>query len=364
MAARTRDTRTALLGAGVGTAVLAWAYALGLDAAPAAPVVAVAVAVAAPFAEAVAHELGHLVACLLLRVPVRGVRVWGRQLWGRAARGGGRSQVHFEPSQLQRLVAVRVVAVFLAGPLADLTVAAVAASVALDAGRGPLSRAVAVGVCAAALVVAVTNLVPAGPAAHGDGAAVLAVVRRARGSTPAAAAARDLAAALRAAGPGNEDGAVWSLHGRLLRVVRQPDVPAAAVRQLAVLPAEILARALLSEQLRTGAPPPGDRVRAVGELAAAGHAAAPGDVRARAALALVHVLQGRDAEASALLDGIDEAGPAADVAVAYAVRALADAARGELRRAGECVAAAERLGGDDALVGLARRRVDEAAGRA
>lgn len=107
-----------------------------------------------------AHELGHLAVALLLRIPVKGFAV-GPLRFGRDVRiPGADGHTIIDLMHSRRALAPRMVSIMLAGPVADLVVAVMVASVAADASlplgvRGLAGMATGVAAWAGAL-----NLLP------------------------------------------------------------------------------------------------------------------------------------------------------------------------------------------------------------
>lgn len=130
--------------------VLAAAFALlATESVPVAVVVAVALW-ASVWVNVVLHELGHLAAALLARVPVVAVRI--------APFTGWRNEVLVRPSPSDPAVRARMVLVLLGGPLANLGTAVV---LALAVPRFTIAtQIVLVEASCVALLLGVLNLVP------------------------------------------------------------------------------------------------------------------------------------------------------------------------------------------------------------
>lgn len=108
------------------------------------------------------HELGHLFAGLVLRLPIRGV-VIGRFAFGQVVRRKGlRGLVALDLTRLPRRgIPARMVLFSVAGPFGGLTAAAMAAAVAASASIRPDVRYLAAGMACGAMPVQLWNLIPA-----------------------------------------------------------------------------------------------------------------------------------------------------------------------------------------------------------
>lgn len=122
--------------------------------------------VASLLAHAVIHELGHLLAALIMGLRVRALAIGPVRIGGPAPSPGTGGHVLFdEPAADSRAVGLRMVIAALGGPIANLATAAVTGWVALDAGQALPVRLVAAAATCIGVADAAVNLLPvsAGP---------------------------------------------------------------------------------------------------------------------------------------------------------------------------------------------------------
>jgi hypothetical protein len=271
----------------------------------------------------------------------------------------------------QRWLPARMVLSLLAGPGANLVVAAVAAGVASDPSWSVGTRSVAAGVSVAGIFVGGGNLIPLGtvPASGLDGpkalrwlvrpaaerarvqlALDLARLRAGASLSPSASSSRltwrdqlrasvadpraEVAVAamteLMTRRPRGDDG--WQDADHVAAFAARPDV-AGSVR--AALTGNY-ALSLAAAGLRTGTPSD-PQVTRVAELAELARAADQESIQARTAYALARIAQGRPADARAVLIDVPVSASAELQARALAVRGIAEVELGDR-------AQAERLG--------------------
>jgi hypothetical protein len=285
------------------------------------------------------HEGAHLVAALLLRIPVVAVRV--------APFGGWRNEVVTRPSPSASGLPVRMVLVHLAGPLANLGTAAALGVWAVA--PGPASVRVALFVAAAvAVMLGLGNLVPWHlPPTDGTKAVLwLARSEEIRAQIRLIHFQEEVSRTLRALNPGDVDPALAAFIARCdtAFLPRQEDFMAEAVRLQALAHAEgtapevaaAIGRTLtvqfglwyLYAAAVTRSPVEHKEIVELAELAAVA-----GD---RLALGLVAVLDERPAEALSLLSGLfgDD--------VALALRAVAGCQAGDRAEADRLLAGGGR----------------------
>jgi hypothetical protein len=307
------------------------------------------------------HEAGHLLAAVLLRLPVTAVRV-------RLIRGT--SQVEVDWSAARRWLPPRMVAVFAAGPLVESLVAA-GAYRGFRLSEGPAAQAALLALAVAAGVTALWNLVPhrMGHALRSDGANIFRSLRPSlvRRRHPAAVDARPLGIAdtagsarlngLRAVvDRGGDPAAVgaaalalldeytrWTSTpigpdaARLAGVARSADVDPAVAAEVAARLAWAQSRVLLRNVVLLSTAPAAAHVAGIVELAEIGHRLDPTAPQARYSLAMARLWQGSVAEARELCRDADPPG-SATAATGLLLRALV-----ELWSSGGTAAAASLL---------------------
>jgi len=341
-----------------------------------------------------AHEVGHLTTAFLLRLPVTEFSAGGDQwtpgrTWGRVTvrlgLGGTVHRIRTAPMPDGRLLPIRMVAMIVSGPVANLALAAVAVLVSRRAGLPIAGRAALLEGAVVGALIGLGNLVPyrPGPGRLSDGANALHWILRPGRSRGAVAKNRDIdrvrahQQAYAAGRPVDRDElrtlmesadpAVAGLAALVLTGVdtRLGDAElfadAARLRAVALAPGtdrtvtvrilsplvwvligeifrEVAGRPLDAEGKRE--PDPALVADGV-QLAEAGFAADPGEVPMRSALALLRILQDRPAAARDLVLKADlaDAQPAARVG-ALSVRAIAECELGDLAQARRLVEAA------------------------
>lgn len=125
------------------------------------------------------HELSHLLAALVMGVPVRGIAIGSVRLGQTAFVEGFAGHVLMD-LPAGAAIPGRMIAIHLAGPLADVGAAAVAYSFAAQASVPELLRFALVGVGAGCLLAGIVNLVPhsSTPGTVSDGASAFAWATR------------------------------------------------------------------------------------------------------------------------------------------------------------------------------------------
>ena len=328
------------------------------------------------------HESGHLLAAVLVRLPVTAVRL--RLI-------DGSSRVEFRVPASGRWLPVRIVAFTAAGPMADLLVAAGAYQGFRLAG-GSAARAALLTVTVTAGVCGLHNLVPLrlGDGLRSDGAsmlrwllrprAALLEVRRHpvvdrtlgigdgadtaahldglravldRGGDPAAVGAAALA--LLAAYTRWMSAPIGADAARLAGAARSAEVDPALAAEVASGMAWAQSRALLRGVVLLNTAPSPEQVTATVELAELGYQLDPTAPRARYILAMARLWQGRVAEARELCRDAEHAGPEAR-ATGLLVRALVEVwSTGDADAVGPLLDEAVRAGCPAGLAKLAGR---------
>ena len=116
------------------------------------------------FLHVVVHELGHLMAAGLLRLRVVGVRIWGLRFGApRSAPANSNGHVTVALGLARRWVPFRMTVVLLAGPAANVAVAALTTTVAANRSASTELRVGAVGATVAGFYLAIGNLLPRRP---------------------------------------------------------------------------------------------------------------------------------------------------------------------------------------------------------
>lgn len=334
------------------------------------------------------HELGHLVVALLLRLPVVGVRVGPVRLGLERHIPDTGGHVLVDLARVKHWMRGRFVLVLLAGGAADLALVPVTIAVAGDAAAPLEVRALALGITVALGLGAVENLLPLAPV-HGvttDGRSVLRWLLRPSSERAKHQLAIDLGR-VRSMPPPLIAAGLSKQRTQLRSMIEdpRPEVAMNAISMLirsrprgddgwtdADLVATFAARGELPGEARAAVAgnyalslalahvkrcrsldsvdPSSSAVQRIARLAEVARDAHDGSLRARTALGLARVLQGRPGEGrTALLDVATT--ESADVqARALAVRAIAEERLGDTASTGRLISAAQRLAPDDALV--------------
>jgi hypothetical protein len=301
--------------------LLAGAFALLATESVTVAVVACAALWASVWVNIVLHEVGHLGAALLMRVPVVAVRI--------APFTGWRNEVLVRPSPWASALRARMVVVFLGGPLVNLGTAVGVASVV---NSFPVAtQIVLVEVVLVAFLLGVVNLVPG--ASHDGTLLRLWLAAGAREEVWAARFREEVVRILRLVDPGDVEPLTAYL-GRLVDAA--PGIPADLVEdagRLRDLPgADPAIAQVLSIQFGmwylyaaavTRAPVDHEEIVEIGELARRAVRARPGSAASKIAMGLAELLAERPERARSVLAGV----PASDgglYEVAVQLRAAGD----------------------------------------
>lgn len=338
------------------------------------------------------HEIGHLLAALVLRMPLLGFRVGPVQLGLEKHIEGTGGHVMVDISRMSRAVPARIVLMTLAGPLFELALAPFVLQAVGDTTDPVWFRAAALGLTVALVHGAVENLSPVPPlrGVVNDGLSAFRWI-----TAPARQGAEvqlqiDLAL-LHAGSPQLDGGVDRRTHVRSLVADPRPEIASAAITELfrsrargddgwadvdvvsgfvarrdvpgderaAIGGNYALSLALLQAATRRSldtipaspAPVP-DRIVQLAEAAREAHAES---LQARAALGLARIMQGRPKDAQSVLIDVDTPDADGVRARAMAVRAIAEDQLNDSRSAMRLLVAARQLAPEDAVVKLAGR---------
>jgi hypothetical protein len=336
-----------------------------------------------------AHELGHLLAAVALRLPVLGVRVGPLRSGLSQKLPGTFGHVQVDLSRVRRWLPGRMVLLALAGPLANLALTA-AALVLVGSPDVPVGlRPVVMGTVLAGAILAVANLMPLATAKGvvSDGRQALSwlvhpsreragvhnavdITRlreapgrisagldrraqlRASVDDPRADVAVAAMAALVRSTPRGSDG--WADVAVMEAFGSRGDV--AGDQRAAYVGNHALALGLaLVKQLRTKEANgrQSAQLHRVAELAELAYAADRHSAQARAALGLVRVLQNQPVEARSVVVDVSPSASPVLRARALAVRVLAELQLGEYDEAARLLEYGRQLAPGDALVVVA-----------
>jgi hypothetical protein len=336
-----------------------------------------------------AHELGHLLAALVMRLRVLGLRILAFQVGMARTVPASAGHVLVDVTRVRRLAPLRLTVLALAGPAVNLAGALVTARIALDHSAPLDVRYLAAGATVVGAQLGVSNLLPlerGGLVA--DGLNAWRWLRHTGAQRARIALAVDLAklqtiASATAYVPGEER------RRYLLDAVAdpRPEVARAAMTELlrwrpfgddgwqdVHVVAAFARRTDLAPELRArvsgnyamslavamirsqgtleSAEAREEKVRRVGQLADLACAAQGSSLAARTARGLAFVLADQPARAQALLIDVDSMATDEARARAYVVRGLAEAELGDVDQAGRLLGFARRIAPSEPLVGL------------
>ncbi|MEV4620699.1 hypothetical protein AB0J74_18560 [Asanoa sp. NPDC049573] len=287
----------------------------------------------------VLHECGHLVAAKLLRLPVVAVRI--------APFTGWRNEVVVRLPLSAPSLKLRMVLFYLGGPLANLCGALVLFA-ATELTSSALARLALLGAAGMAALLGVANLVP-GSSPRSDGRNLLRWLRTPTATVAALRAAyfqEEVRRTLRAishdpVGDGDDPWRLLAAFQRRLNIESAADLIAAAERLAALTRADgtdpavaaAIAEVLtiqfgswyLYDAAVNDAPVPHHEVLEIVELAELAIRLQPGQLSARVAMSLAHLLNHRPEQARSLLLDIRPDGDQPDLCgVAFVLRAIAE----------------------------------------
>ncbi|HEY0117230.1 MAG TPA: hypothetical protein VGC04_00445 [Cellulomonas sp.] len=426
--ASSRGPRTSsLLAIGAGCLVVLWARRLvgappGSLPGPDQTLVPLVGFFAGVLLHVVPHEVGHAVAALVLRLPVLGIAVGPLRIGRPGQLAGSSGHVRVDATRVQHALPTRMAVFILAGPAANLAIAAVTASVADNPSSRLDLRLAMAGLTAAGLLVGIANLVP-GTSSQGvanDGTRALRWITQPSRERAQIALGRDLSNLQRAASPSADrrlaaqpadldwlraaaadprpmiagravtalvserirraSGALagvgaadvnlslvqplWEDTSLVIRYASRLDQPAATRAAVAANVALLLSLSYMAQRPGESTDPASVEVTTIARMAELGFAARRDWLPARTALALARLMQDRPSEARDLLRNhvvaVSDADPL-ERARAMAVWGFAEFELGDRDRAKRLAAAAYRLAPEGALTLSLVHRVSAAA---
>lgn len=338
------------------------------------------------------HEIGHLVAAVVLRMPLLGFRVGPVRLGLEQHMAGAGGHVLVDLSRLRSAVRPRIIAMILAGPAFELVLAWLVAPTVGDAAHSPWFRAAALGLTVALVHGALENLSPVPPLTGfvSDGHTALSWIvapgreraavqleidlARLHAGYPQLAPHIDRRHIVRAlvddprpemasaamkelfrTRPRGDDG--WNDAEAVTSFVARRDVPGeerAAIAgnyALSLALSHAAARRSLDTIPASNAPVP-DRIVELAEAAREAHSES---LQAGAALGLARIMQGRPHDARACLGDVESPNPDDVRARAMAVRSIAEGQLGDDAAANRLLDAAQDVLAQDPVVRLAGR---------
>jgi Zn-dependent protease len=338
------------------------------------------------------HELGHLLVAWAMGLKVLGLRILSLRVGlARRVDAGTNGHVLVDVVRARRWVPVRMSLMLVAGPLANLAVAAASAAVVSNQAAPLMLREGAVGVTVAALFGGIGNLLPfrRRSGQESDGRKVLRWMFRPGDVQERIKLALDVAAVKAGGTPqptANPSAPAGDRHQQLVAAAAdpRPEVALAGMSELlrtrprfddgwrdydvvvgfaartdvaAGVRAGVggnYALALALTHLRSLEPgvltdPDAPDVARIAELARLAVTADPESLTARTSVGLVRVLQGRATDARTVLIDVHAGEAPALRARAYAVRGIAEAALGDLDAARRLAAMAHRTLPDEPL---------------
>jgi hypothetical protein len=336
------------------------------------------------------HEAGHFLAATALRLEVLGVRLWHLQLGSGRHIPGTAGHVRIALARAGRRVPLRMILSLLAGPAANLALAAVAAIVAAEGSVSVWGRAGCVGVSVSGVSSAIGNLIPQRrtPGHANDGRQVLDWALHRQAARERVALADDVAD-LREVDPAGPPQVLAAHDDRVRAAVADPRAAVATAAMLELVKRQAPTRDMWADAdlvatfvARTDIPaavratlgstcslrlswdyvtslgegertdPDSPQVERIDRLTRAVLAADDAALTARTALGLLRVFQDRPAEALHALTDIDPLVDPVARSRAHAVRGIAEAELGEIGAAVTSRRTARRLAPNEPFVAL------------